>query len=440
MTLQDTPSLPLGMRRVLTATLLAQFVTGTAAEIQTESLASWLHTEEALTHKSRDHSHNLHHRSHHFLNFASHRQETRLQKAEEELLAAQEADAKDRPKHAPFFDAFLFIYWGIVAVITGLIAMLMNKQVEAEVPLREDEEPNAKQLKRRMSVAEYILGSPGAPHEHLENQEQEDDDEDEDEGEELPHNTWALILIASIGQAKFSNGRPIPAWLVCVVAIFMGFIQMAALFLMCHDLDPTSEPLTVQPSTPYGSVWSVNSMKVIMTIFMVVALVSEAGQCQKVFCQAMAVHESRLTAPRWVPMIMEVMQYLIAIAVVWAGVSVILSFQAVPDIIYSSMSIMCISNVDEMFFECMDAVLGIEADFVVKECTCEKVRCSKGSAEELAMRADGDFHYELAGSVNFAMKFLLAFPVLFGVFLFLRAWYTGFMPTDRIHTMMEMFA
>merc|ERR1719329_574989 len=99
----------------------------------------------------------------------------------------------------------------------------------------------------------------------------------------------------------------------------MGFIQISALFLMCHDLDPTAKPYTVRPSSPYGSVWTVNSMKVIMTVFMVVALVSEAGQCQKVFCQAMAVHESRHTSPRWVPLVMEVVQYLIAIAVVWAG-------------------------------------------------------------------------------------------------------------------------
>jgi len=369
-------------------------------------------------------------------------QETRLQKAEEELLAAQEADAKERPKHAPFFDTFLFVYWGIVAAITGLIAVMMNKQVEAEVPMREEVEPDAnpsKRLSRRMTVSEYILGSPHQLH-HQENitEEEEEEDDDDDEGEELPHNTWALILIASIGQAKFSNGRPIPAWLVCIVAVFMGAIQLAALFLMCHDLDPTSEPLTVQPSTPYGSVWTVNSMKVIMTIFMVVALVSEAGQCQKVFCQGLAVHESRLTAPRWVPLLSSFAQYIIAMAVVWAGVSVILSFQAVPDIIYSSMSIMCISNVDEMFFECMDAVLGIEADFVVKPNTCEKIKCRKGSVEEIAMKAEGDFHYDLPGSVNFVMKFLLAFPVLFGVFLFLRAWYTGFMPTDRIHTIMEM--
>lgn len=365
-------------------------------------------------------------------------QETRLQKAEEELIAAQEAEAKERPKHAPFFDAFLFIYWGIVAAITGLIAVVMNKQVEAEIPTSAKDEQEGARTMQRMTVAEYILGSPHVD----ESPEDEEEEEDDDEGDEMPHNTWALILIASIGQAKFSNGRPIPAWLVCIIAVFMGTIQMAALFLMCHDLDPTSEPLTVQPSTPYGSVWSVNSMKVIMTIFMVVALVSEAGQCQKVFCQAMAVHESRLTAPRWVPMVMEMMQYLIAIAVVWAGVSVILSFQAVPDIIYSSMSIMCISNVDEMFFECMDAVLGIDADFVVKQCTCPPpiIKYKKGSAEDMAIKADGDFHYELPGYVNFVMKFLLAFPVLFGVFLFLRAWYTGFMPTDRIHTIMEMLA
>merc|ERR1719215_795891 len=122
------------------------------------------------------------------------------------------------------------------------------------------DEPNAKHNMKRMTVSEYILGSPPVVRQDLDDD--DDEDEDEDEGEELPHNTWALILIATVGQAKFSNGRPIPAWIVCVIAVFMGTIQMAALFLMCHDLDPTAEPLTVRPSTPYGSVWTVNSMKV----------------------------------------------------------------------------------------------------------------------------------------------------------------------------------
>lgn len=422
------------MRSALIAALLAQFITCTAVEVQTQPYAaSWLQTQEVFSHEARDHSHNLQHRSHHFLNFALQKQETRLQKAEDEYMAALDAEAKGRPEHAPFFDAFWFAYWGTVAVITGVIWLLMNKQAN-QTP----------ELGKRLTVAELVLGSARSSEGQEEddgNDEDDDDDDDEEEGVDLPENTWALILIASIGQAKFPGGSNMPAWFVSVIAVFMGSIQLAALFLMCHDLDPTSEPYTVKPSTPYGSIWTVNSMKVIMTVFMVVALVSEAGQCNQVFCQAMAVHEKRLISPRWVPLVMEVIQYTIAIAVVWAGVSVILSFQAVPDIIYSSMSIMCISNVDEMFFEGMNAVLGIDANFTVKPSAMKKdsvyTSIRKGSADE-EMKAKGDFHYELSDTFNFVMKFLLAFPVLLGVFLFMRAWYTGIMPTDRIRTIMEV--
>jgi len=248
-------------------------------------------------------------------------------------------------------------------------------------------------------------------------------DDDDDGGRDLDQNMWALILVAAVGRAKFeSTGAPISTWVIVLVSIFMGSIQLTALFLMIHDLDPNADPFTVKPSTPFGSPWTVNSMKVIMTIFMVIALVGEAGQCQKVFEIGLAIKEQHFVTSRWVPLGMELFQYVIALCVTWSGVAVILSFQSVPDIIYSSMSIMCISGVDEMFYECFDSVFGLDAKFDIKK-------------DEL------DQHWldSVPGWLTALMKFLLAFPMLLGIFCLVRAWHSGCMPTDRVRDLLPHF-
>lgn len=287
-----------------------------------------------------------------------------------------------------FFDGFWLVYWGSVALVAFLIVFITRKGRK-----------NPK-----------------------ENDESGSDAPEEKEPEELPRNMWALILVSAIKQARFeSSGKEISPWFVVLVSLFMGTVQLTALFLMIHDLDPNADPYTVKPSTPFGSPWTVNSMKVIMTIFMVIALVSEAGQCNKVFSVGIQVNDDNFCVSRKIPLAMEFFQYIIAISVTWSGVAVILSFQSVPDIIYSSMSIMCISGVDEMFFECFDAVVGLDASFDVKQ-------------------SELDEKYEKPFWLQAIMKFLLAFPMLLGVFVLARAWHTGAMPTDRVRPLLESFA
>lgn len=365
----------------------------------------------------------------------------------------------ERHHKAPMFDMFWCIYWGSIL----LVAVLIFKIATLKTHVGEDE--------KSMTIGEAWATS---------GQEEEDDD-----GEDLPQNMWALNLLASLGRAKFeSNNVHINIWLIVVVSAFMGTIQLSALFLMIHDLDPNADPYTIHPSTPFGSPWTVNAMKVIMTIFMVIALVSEAGQCNKVMMASLELADDQFRiqgvlvsgaadencngnykligstgdqdkfknaknviiccradkdekkwiidndkdntdlgqyavitvsrSSRIIPLLMEVFQYIIAIAVTWCGVAVILSFQSVPDIIYSSMSIMCIAGVDEMFFECFDAVFGLSAEW-------------KTSAKQKKAKS-----WESSGWFTAFMKFLLAFPMLLGVFVLCRAWHTGFMPTDRI--------
>lgn len=291
------------------------------------------------------------------------------------------------PKHdTNMLDVPFLLYWGVVAVVTFGIMFISKSRPESSDETADDDVSK---------------------------------DAKDEETDELPRNMWALILVSAIGQAKFeSNEKPISTWLVVLVSLFMGTIQLTALFLMIHDLDPNADPYTVRPSTPFGSPWTVNSMKVIMTIFMVIALVSEAGQCNKVFSVGMQIKDEKFISSRTIPLAMELFQYIIAISVTWSGVAVILSFQSVPDIIYSSMSIMCISGVDEMFFECFDAVIGLDADFEVDN-------------------SDLDEAYEKPGWLQVLMKFLLAFPMLLGVFVLARAWHTQTMPTDRVRSLLE---
>lgn len=316
---------------------------------------------------------------------------------------------------APFFDGFWFAYWGSVAAGVILLWFYMKNappppfdvfstNLEEETHLGEKRVDCTTQ--RRSSLLEYTFRLPvGAPlkldDEHV-----------------IPQNIWALPLVAALGHAKLMNGRCVTPWMVFLVAVFMGCLQMMALFLMSHDLDPKAHPVTVEPSSPYGSPWTVNTMKCVMAIFMVVSLVSEAGESQRVAEISSAMPPHRLNGcPQWLPISMAVFQYIVSLSVVWAGVAVVLSFQSVPDIIYSSMSIMCIATIDQMFYEGLHAVLGLEAKWTTHREEDEK---------------------ELSLGYLFACKIVLLFPVFLGLFMFVRAWMTGVMPTARMRTVIDL--
>jgi len=252
----------------------------------------------------------------------------------------------------------------------------------------------------------------------------------------LPENMWTLCLVAALGQAKMpGSGKKdeviLRASLVAAICIFMAFIQLSALFLIIHDIDPNSDPVTTVPSSPFGSPMSVNSMKVIMTSLLAVALVSEAGQCKATFQVGLEVYGCRLRSSRWLPLAMTSMQYLVGISVVWAGCCAILSFQSVPDIIYSSMAITCISNVDEFFYGAFEEVTGLNADFHVlkrlvsvdDEDTGDSARKHKNSVRPLPL------------AYHFFSKLGLFFPMVFAGAVFGRGWYTGHMPSERVTTM-----
>lgn len=252
----------------------------------------------------------------------------------------------------------------------------------------------------------------------------------------LPENMWSLCLVAALGQAKLPGTNKkaevfLRANVVAGISIVMAFIQSAALFLIIHDIDPNSDPLTTDPSSPYGSPWSVNTIKVIMTFLLAIALVSEAGQVKATFQVALEVYSSRLRSSRWLPITMISIQYLMGIAVVWAGCCAILSFQSVPDIIYSSMAITCISNVDEFFYEAFQEVTGLDADFrVMKRLEAEDAEDAEDS--EATQKDHTNSVRPLPFLYHFCSKLGLFFPMVFACAVFGRAWYSGHMPSERV--------
>jgi len=315
--------------------------------------------------------------------------------------------SRDKEKEAApstlLVDAGVLIYWSCILLALGALYWHMKK--------REEDPERMVQLRRRsygrsradssildtMFSPKYAIGG---------------DDESNDEDFQLSENLWALVLVASLGQAKTRNGDELPVWLVAVSSLLMGCVQMVALFLMIHDLDPLADPITIKASSKHGSAATVNSMKVAMVIIMNIALVGEAGQCQSIFHSSLCVGEEALKVPRWIPLCFAAFQYIIALTVVFCSVSVILSFQSVTDIVYSSMSLLSITHVDEMFYQAFRIVFKFKSDFNVPNEMVEKKSFSLAH--------------------HFVAEFMCILPLLFGFQLFVRSWCTGVLPTSRV--------
>jgi len=275
----------------------------------------------------------------------------------------------------------------------------------------------------------------------------------------LPENMWALNLVAAIGQAK-TGRHDISALFTGVVSLFMATLQISVLFLVVHDINPHATPVTTVSSDPWiDTGWTVNCMKWLMVTFMSVLMVTEAGQVRTTLTCIIETNSHRLQQSRWFLVMVCFLQYIIALFVIWGGVAAVLSFQSVPDILYSSMAIVYISKVDEAFFVMLCQLLDVEADFTVVH--GRKVRQMTNDSLWSALDADGDgsvtrdelrkfqegqkvvLHDELlrpeklSRATDVVMHCLTAFPFLLGFALIGRAMATNVMPTDRFHDLKD---
>lgn len=190
----------------------------------------------------------------------------------------------------------------------------------------------------------------------------------------LYENIWALVLVSCVGKASIiSHSKEkwrIPVWVISLIVAVLFTLQISAVILIVGSIDPNAEPVTKKPASPWlqhRTGHTVNAMKVIMTIFLGASQIGEISQCRRLALVSWNVRSDNLLVPRFVPMMSALMQYAVALSVVWSGVVVILSFATCLDIVYSSMSVVFITSGDEMFFDMFEEVCDVESNFDVLE-------------------------------------------------------------------------
>eukprot|EP00405_Crypthecodinium_cohnii_P014091 CAMPEP_0206458584 /NCGR_PEP_ID=MMETSP0324_2-20121206/23658_1 /ASSEMBLY_ACC=CAM_ASM_000836 /TAXON_ID=2866 /ORGANISM="Crypthecodinium cohnii, Strain Seligo" /LENGTH=448 /DNA_ID=CAMNT_0053929953 /DNA_START=208 /DNA_END=1554 /DNA_ORIENTATION=- len=283
----------------------------------------------------------------------------------------------------------------------------------------------------------------------------------------LPENLWALNLAAAVGQVAV-KGKPLPCWVVAALSIFMSCLQCLALFLVVHDLNPRAVPVTEYPSTPWiHSGWSVNTMKWMMVLFLSFILVHEAGDCRMNLEGTLLTNTSRFLLPKYLVFAISALQLVVVFLIIYCGVSAVLSFQAVPDILYSSMSVTFIAGVDESFYALLQTLLDVEADFTIvhgkpasgtlshrRRSSIFRNSPSLDSEDEgatvdaaLALQArlaharavqESFEHEELPFWACCALRLVGIAPFMFGFGLITRAFCTSTMPTDWMHALKNM--
>mmetsp|Transcript_34982 Transcript_34982/g.96755 ORF Transcript_34982/g.96755 Transcript_34982/m.96755 type:complete len:430 (-) Transcript_34982:115-1404(-) len=278
------------------------------------------------------------------------------------------------------------------------------------------------------------------------------------EKSKLPVNIWTLNVVAAVRQAKVGEFDMSPV-LVGIIAVCLGSIQMFALFLVVHDIDPDADPVTTKSSSPWiKSGWSVNCMKWLMVSFLSAQMVKEAGQCKEMFAATMITNRNRLCVPKCFLFFIASIEYLVLILVVWGGVAVVLSFQAVPDILYSSMAIVFVASVDGAVFEMFHQLFDIKADFTIvhgvvatpKTCFTELDSDGDGyvsmqewftamgrasiqndpatAAENKNLQGE-----QISFGADLFFRLLTAFPAFLAFFMISSGFYLHQSPTEEVH-------
>lgn len=283
-----------------------------------------------------------------------------------------------------FLDWFVVGYWGVLLLILLMTEMIIL--MNGGVPI----------VKRESTTSIGGLMR---------------EDTEDDKYLTLAPNFWTLNVVASRGKAFDHQGNELSPMLVFSAAISMGLLQLFTLFLIVYDIDPSASPYTEKPSTPWKtSPLTVNCMKVVMTFFQGMSVVAEAGDSYDNYIIGMGVGD--LLTSRFFVLFIPLFHYFITLAVILAGVSVILSCQAVPDILYNSMAILFITQVDELFWGFFERTFDVDATWRV-----EKESLTAVAESELLKRG------------------FIMLPMLWGFQLLGRAWYRQQMPMMAMRIM-----
>lgn len=294
-----------------------------------------------------------------------------------------------------YLDWFVVIYWGIVILLLVVVDLMthLNDGVPithhaSDRALVKEDRTDSEMVQKNLSEVSILLSADGSG-----------------KTKDLMPNMWALNLVASHGNALDRRGHALSPRVVFAAAIGMGLLQLVTLFLVVYDLDPAASPYTHVPGAPWKtSPLTVNTMKVVMVFFLGMYVVSEAADSYDNYLLGLALKAESLLVHRFFVLIIPVLHYFITLCVILAGVSVVLSCQDVPDILYSAMAILFITRVDELFWGFFERTFDIHAEWRVQ------------------------LHESDIAEVQLFKKCIIMFPMLWGFCLLGRAWYREQMP------------
>jgi hypothetical protein len=236
---------------------------------------------------------------------------------------------------------------------------------------------------------------------------------------ELSKNMWNFFAVVALDKASMASKGSMSILAVGIGNLLLGALQMFTIFLLVHDIDPNADPVTEEPSSPWKrTTWSVNCMKWIQVTFMSMALASEVSQAMQLFTLTVVLDADSFLVHRVFVMLMAAGQYVVTLWVLFGGVAVVLSFQAVPDILYSSMAIVFVSSIDDLIYQFVESVFDIDADFQLPE----------GAPSSPRHERDAWLHVWLPTM----SKVVSVFPLVFGVWLMGESWYHNTMPNAWI--------
>jgi len=321
-----------------------------------------------------------------------------------------------------YLDWFVVIYWGTILLIILLIEVtgrLSGDKTPCEKTQIQESESSSTRATTEDGWRTQQLAEEATPRQGEKESESSSkrpvlrkksslffpDDDDPGRKTELAPNVWALNLVAARGKARDRRNNIISAKIVFFAGVVMGLIQLLTLFLVVYDIDPSANPYTEKPAAPWKqSPLTVNTMKVVMTFFLGMYVVSEAADSYDNYLIGAALPAKELLVHRFYVLFTPLYHYLITLSVILAGVSVVLSCQDVPNILYNSMAILFITRVDELFWGFFERTFDIDAEW--------EVEIKQSDIAEVAL----------------IKKCIIMFPMLWGFCLLGRAWYRDQMP------------
>jgi len=226
---------------------------------------------------------------------------------------------------------------------------------------------------------------------------------------------WSVCVLINYGQVHDWRGRPARPLPWYLLSFFMGLMQLSALAFILEGINPNASPWTTTPSAHWvESGTSVNCMKFIMVSFLGLSVTTEAcGAYRNWVSAAHNVSGEEDSLISIFAVLVPCFHYLITLGTILGGVAVVLSCQQTPSILYNSLAILFITQVDEVVYKYCTEMFGLTVDWVIP-----------APAWDI-----------LEWKSQLLRQFVVALPMIWGYALLGRAWYTNMMPLSALISM-----